>query len=101
MRSTAQPTSATQKAALWRERMARHGASGKTIAAYCQEHKLGKSTVSYWRHRLGEIRTAAKPAAGFVEVGAVKAVGSPWLLRATFPMQPHPASKYTSNWAAA
>ena len=74
MRTPTQHTSTTQKAALWRECMAQHRASGQTIAAYCQEHRLCKSTFSYWRHRLGEVRAAAKPA-GFIEVGSVKAAG--------------------------
>ena len=74
MKSPAQHTSTTQKAALWRERMAQHRASGETIAAYCQKHKLGQSTFSYWRHRLGEVGKAAKLVTGFVEVGSVKAV---------------------------
>ena len=63
---------------IWRERIARHAASGKTIADFCCEEGIGKSTLSYWRRRLGvvgatvgqKLPTVVTP---FVEVGRVKA----------------------------
>lgn len=63
---------------IWRERIARHASSGKTIADFCREEGIGKSTLSYWRRRLGVARTTVgqklpKVATPFVEVGRVKA----------------------------
>ena len=63
---------------IWRERIARHAASGKTIADFCCEEGIGKSTLSYWRRRLCVVGTTVGQklptvAAPFVEVGRVKA----------------------------
>lgn len=71
--------SAAQKEALWRERLAQQRASGKTIAAYCQEHHIGKSTLSYWRRRLKAAkgkqgRKVSTVTAPFVELSALKTV---------------------------
>jgi transposase-like protein len=67
-----------QNESIWRERLARQAASGKTIAVFCHEEGIGKSTLSYWRKRLGVVGAAAvpKPAvvtAPFLDVGRVKA----------------------------
>ena len=63
---------------LWRERLARQAGSGKTIAVFCREEGVGKSTLSYWRKRLGMVGAApgqklAAVAAPFLDVGPVKA----------------------------
>ena len=63
---------------IWRQRLARQAASGKTIAVFCREEDVGKSTLSYWRRRLGLVgaRTGHKlaaVAAPFLDVGRVKA----------------------------
>lgn len=68
-----------QKQALWRERLAQQRASGKTIAAFCHERNIGKSTLSYWRRRLQAAdgsprRKASVVAAPFVELNPLKAV---------------------------
>jgi transposase-like protein len=64
---------AAQNESLWRERLARQAASGKTIAAFCREEGVGKSTMSYWRKRLGVVgpqTTAVR--APFLDVGSVR-----------------------------
>lgn len=63
---------------IWRERLARQTASGKTIAVFCREEGVGKSTLSYWRRRLGLVgaragHKLAAVAAPFLDVGRVKA----------------------------
>jgi transposase-like protein len=70
-------TRAAQNAALWRERVARHTASGKTIANFCREEGIGKSTLSNWRRRLGVAGAGALATAtgtAFLDLGPVKAV---------------------------
>jgi len=73
---------AVQNEALWRERIARQEASGKTIAVFCLEEGVGKSTFSNWRRRVraAEVAVAAqKPsavAAAFLDLGGLKAMGS-------------------------
>jgi hypothetical protein len=64
---------------IWRERLARQAASGRTIAVFCHEEGVGKSTLSYWRKRLGVVDAAvgqkrAAAAAPFLDLGLVKAV---------------------------
>jgi transposase-like protein len=76
MSTTEYSTRAAQNASLWRERVARHVGSGKTIAAFCREEGIGKSTLSHWRRRLGVAGiVATAPAAGtaFLDLGPVKA----------------------------
>lgn len=67
---------------IWRERVVRQRASGKTIAVYCREEGIGSSTLSAWRKRLGVVGATAqqKPAAvaaAFLDLGPVKAA-KPW-----------------------
>ena len=72
-------TRAARNASLWRERVARHAASGKTIAVFCREEGIGQSTLSNWRRRLGLAGTAAPKAvtaSAFVDLGPVKAAKS-------------------------
>lgn len=68
---------AAQNALLWRERLARHAASGKTIAQFCREEGVGKSTMSYWRRRLG-VAGGRSPAvrAPFLDAGPVATASS-------------------------
>ena len=63
---------------IWRKCVARQAASGKTIAVFCREERIGKSTLSYWRKRLGVVGAASMPklaavATPFLDVGRVKA----------------------------
>ena len=81
MSRSAPATSTAQKEEAWRERIARQRASGKTIAAFCEEENLGKSTFSYWRRRLGVAPVATRvarkrtaQAAPFLDLGPIKAV---------------------------
>ena len=76
MSTTEYSTKAAQNASLWRERVARQAASGKTIAVFCREEGIGKSTLSNWRRRLGIAGTVAPAAAAgspFLDLGPVKA----------------------------
>jgi transposase-like protein len=71
-------TRTARNESIWRERLARHAASGKTIAVFCREEGVGQSTLSYWRRRLGVVDEAggqklATVAAPFLDVGRVKA----------------------------
>lgn len=73
---------------IWRERLARQAASGKTIAVFCREEGVGKSTLSYWRRRLGVVganggQKLAAVAAPFLDVGRVKAAR--WRQHSTSP----------------
>jgi hypothetical protein len=75
-------TRAARDEAIWRERVVRQAASGKTIAAFCREQGIGQSTLSYWRKRLGVVGAAAWQAqaamsAPFLDVGPVSEVKPP------------------------
>lgn len=64
---------------IWRKCVSRQAVSGKTIAVFCREESIGKSTLSYWRKRLGVVDAAAgqkraAAAAPFLDLGLVKAV---------------------------
>ncbi len=82
MNSSIRAINAAQNESLWRERIARQEASGKTIALYCLEEGVGKSTFSNWRRRVRAVEVAVaaqKPSAGaapFLDLGALKAMGS-------------------------
>lgn len=67
---------------IWRERVARQAASGKTIAVFCREEGVGQSTLSYWRRRLGVAGGAGVPkrsamSAPFLDAGPVSTVKTP------------------------
>jgi transposase-like protein len=67
---------------VWRGRVARQAASGKTIAVFCREEGIGQSTLSYWRKRLGVVGSTvtSKQAAmsmPFLDVGPVRVVKPP------------------------
>jgi hypothetical protein len=70
-------TRTAQNESIWRERLARQTASGKTIAVFCREEGIGQSTLSYWRRRLCVVDAApgqkrAVVAARFLDVGPVR-----------------------------
>jgi transposase-like protein len=76
------PTRGARNETVWRERVARQAASGKTIAAFCREEDIGQSTLSYWRKRLGVVGCAVVPKRGdpgtpFLDVGPVSVVKPP------------------------
>ena len=78
MNSSILAINAARKESLWRERIARQEASGKTVAVFCLEEGVCKSTLSYWRRRLRavEVAVAAQKsspvAAPFLDLGALK-----------------------------
>lgn len=41
-----------QKRAIWEQRLARHRASGATIAAFCREEGVSDRVFQYWARRL-------------------------------------------------
>lgn len=64
----------------WRERLARHAASGQTVAVFCKNESVTEGQYYRWRARIrGQsglaVRTRnAEPApAPFIDLGAVKA----------------------------
>jgi transposase-like protein len=76
------PTRAARNETMWRERVERQAASGKTIAAFSREEGIGQSTLSYWRKRLGVVGGAvvskrAVPGKPFLDVGPVSVVKPP------------------------
>ena len=40
------------KEATWRERLARHASSGKSIAAFCREEDISQANFYAWRTKL-------------------------------------------------
>jgi transposase-like protein len=41
-----------QKGEYWSKLIAKQGASGQTIRAFCEEHSVGDHSFYYWRKRL-------------------------------------------------
>lgn len=71
--------STAHKQTQWRDRIARQRASGKTVAAFCLEENVGKSTFGAWCRRLGIAaapRSKRAAAARFVDLGPVKVARS-------------------------
>jgi putative transposase len=73
--------SQTSKEATWRNHLARHASSGKSIAAFCRDEAISAGNFHAWRTKLtnGANEHAARPApqATFIDLGAVNsAVGS-------------------------
>ena len=62
--------------ATWRERMARHAASGQSVEAFCRSESVSSSCFYRWRNLLGTTKneaTAMKPRAHFVDLGTLVA----------------------------
>lgn len=59
----------------WRERLARHAASGQTVVVFCKSESITEGQFYRWRARLRgkavRVRNAAP--APFIDLGAVKA----------------------------
>ncbi|WP_332879767.1 IS66 family insertion sequence element accessory protein TnpA [Massilia sp. S19_KUP03_FR1] len=51
------------KGATWRNRLARHAGSGKSIAAYCRDEAISQANCHVWRTKLanGTNERAAAP----------------------------------------
>ena len=52
MNSSAWAIGTAQIETIWRERIARQAASGRSVVAFCRDEKLAESTLYYWRKRL-------------------------------------------------
>jgi hypothetical protein len=52
----------------WQEHIALQQESGLSIAAYCQEFKLGPSNFYAWRKRLSYSESGASPADSFIQL---------------------------------
>lgn len=64
--------------ALWRNRLARHAASGQSVAAFCRSEAIAVASFYQWRKRslLQQADTAQAPqasplASSFIDLGAV------------------------------
>ena len=69
--------SGTLRTEQWRERIAQQAASGKNVAAFCQEQGIATQTFYWWRNRLAKQQAEAFPsvagAVGFLDLGATPA----------------------------
>ena len=80
MSSSALVVRTAQNESIWRERIARQAASGRSVAAFCRDQNLAESTLYYWRKRLGAAVAARAAhnstavATAFVDLGPIKAV---------------------------
>ncbi len=54
--------------------VAQYLAGSQTAEAFCAEHAISRSQLSYWRHKYGK-KAAASEGAAFVELGALLFVG--------------------------
>jgi hypothetical protein len=65
----------TSKEAGWRNHLARHAASGKSIAAFCRNEAISKANFHVWRTKLAnstnERAAAPTSASTFIDLGAV------------------------------
>ncbi|MFU2209836.1 IS66 family insertion sequence element accessory protein TnpA [Solidesulfovibrio sp. C21] len=71
------------KAAYWSEHVAAWQRSGLSQGAYCRQHGLSQSSLSYWRKRLGA--TNDRDAASFVTIVPVPLLASAQADMATAP----------------
>ncbi|MEO8599917.1 MAG: transposase [bacterium] len=80
MNSSASAIRTAQNESIWRERIVRQAASGRSVVAFCRDENVAESTLYYWRKRLGAA-VAARPAQKstavaipFLDLGPIKAV---------------------------
>ena len=78
MSSSALVVRTAQIESIWRERIARQAASGRSVAAFCRDENLAESTLYYWRKRLGAAVAARRAqrstavATPFLDLGPIK-----------------------------
>ena len=78
MSSSALVVRTARNESIWRERIARQAASGRSVAAFCRDEKLAESTLYYWRKRLGAAVAARRAqrstavATPFLDLGPIK-----------------------------
>ncbi len=69
------PAFRTSKQATWRNHLARHGARGKSIAAFCRDKASSQANVHIWRTKLAnganERATVPAPISPLIDLGAV------------------------------
>ena len=75
------PTSTSPRASqkwVWRERLARHGACGQSVATFCRGEGVSVASFYQWCTRLQltqgcvtATRQAGSPAAAFIDLGTV------------------------------
>jgi hypothetical protein len=71
--------SQTSKEATWRNHLARHAASGESIAAFCRDEAISAGNFYAWRskQRAGTAELSAAPrGATFIDLGAVTVSGA-------------------------
>jgi hypothetical protein len=71
----------TSKEATWRSHLARHAASGKSIAAFCRGEAISQANFHVWRTKLANATNEGAavptptptptPASTFIDLGAV------------------------------
>ncbi|MFS2004585.1 IS66 family insertion sequence element accessory protein TnpA [Duganella sp. CT11-25] len=66
----------TSKEASWRNQLARHAASGKSIAAFCRDEAISQANFHVWCTKLanatnGGAAVPPTPASTFIDLGAV------------------------------
>lgn len=67
----------TSKEASWRNHLARHAASGKSIAAFCRDEAISQANFHVWRTKLanatneGAAVPTPTPESTFIDLGAV------------------------------
>ena len=69
----------TSKEASWRNHLARHAASGKSIAAFCRDEAISQANFHVWRTKLANATNedaavptpTPTPASTFIDLGAV------------------------------
>lgn len=68
-------TTGTLRTKQWRERIAQQAASGKSVAAFCQEQGIATQTFYWWRNRLVKREAGAVPppaaASSFLDLGTM------------------------------
>lgn len=66
--------SQASKESTWRNHLARHAASGKSIAAFCRDEAISEGNFHAWRTKLRDGAAAfpaPPPRATFIDLGAV------------------------------
>lgn len=72
-----QSTATAKQEATWRDRMARHAASGQSVIAFCRSESVSCSCFYRWRNLLGITEgankvTALNPSPAFVDLGPLE-----------------------------
>ena len=52
----------------WADIVEQHACSGLTLRQFADRHGVNRSTLAWWRWRLGEAKRRERPSASFVEL---------------------------------